>query len=372
MADDIKFSDFGVSVEIFDSVWKAILSQGNYLELDSTKLPFIRNRDQIQPKLVEGENITIDAETNVISASLQDVNIGIETVNNKRFLSILLVLKLATQLVRSFSVAYKVCAQYRGTQTQNPYNWQACTMFLQPNVLTIEDGVWGNFPFLQFSGYKVSFYPGYGSKIDLYDVDGYPTDAAVDIIFPSAVSWYKGIESDWESVQFDSSMDVPENWAGRCALFALEPLPTTGIAVVGGVMYNTVSLRDAFNLFKGIGVGSLGAFIRFTGMVSVQGDFINPLESDQICQLNLNSGADLTQIIWNSDGESLSKLNIHTLIGSVDNIVLLSDGGGNQLSDPATLIPISINSSDGWWWGSSETQLNSLPELFLDKWEILF
>lgn len=373
MSDDIRFNDLEVTVEIFDAVWNAILSQSDYLEEDSAKLPFIRNKDKIQPKLVAGENIVIDSETDTISVHLQGVNKGIETIDKQRFLSIPFALKFADQIDRQFSVAYKVCAQFRGTYTRNPHYWQACTMFLHPHILFGEYGVAGGFPFLQFDGYRVSFYPGYGSKIDLYDVDGNPTNDVVDIIFPSVVSWHSGVESDWESDQVDSLIEAPLNWANHCALFTLDPLPTTGLVSVDGTMYNSVSLRDAFGLFKGIGESGLNVFLRFTGAVDTEGGKLNPLKAEQTHQLNLNSVGNQTQILWNAGGEYPRYLRVRTVIDGVENVVLVADVDGYMSEGSEASIPISINSSENWWWELfDEYSAISPPDLFLDKWEILF
>lgn len=70
MADNINFNDFDITVEIYDSVIaKWVLT--DYAETDPSKTSYLRNRDLIQPKLVAGENVIIDPNTNEISAQIR-------------------------------------------------------------------------------------------------------------------------------------------------------------------------------------------------------------------------------------------------------------------------------------------------------------
>lgn len=70
MSDKVIFNDYDVTVEIFDSVIaKWVLT--DYLETDSRSTAYLRNRDKIQPKLVAGKNVTIDPDTNEISADVR-------------------------------------------------------------------------------------------------------------------------------------------------------------------------------------------------------------------------------------------------------------------------------------------------------------
>lgn len=68
--DKIVFNDYDVTVEIYDAVI-AKWANTDYGETDPQSSTYLRNRDKIQPKLVEGTNVTIDPETNTISAEFR-------------------------------------------------------------------------------------------------------------------------------------------------------------------------------------------------------------------------------------------------------------------------------------------------------------